>query len=62
MLQASTLKFLKDLKKNNDKPWFEKNKSLYLSAKEDIEHFVQLVIDGLGKADKDIALDRKSVV
>ena len=56
MLQAATLKFLKDLKKNNNKPWFEKNKSAYLDAKEDIEHFVELVIDGLGKIDPDIAL------
>ncbi|HEY4062007.1 MAG TPA: DUF2461 domain-containing protein [Puia sp.] len=55
MLQASTLKFLKDLKKNNNKPWFEKNKSVYLDAKEDLDVFVQQVIDGLGKTDPDIA-------
>jgi uncharacterized protein (TIGR02453 family) len=55
MLQASTLKFLKDLKKNNNKPWFEKNKSVYLSAKEDIEDFVAQLIEGLGKTDADIA-------
>jgi len=55
MLQAATIKFLKDLKKNNNKPWFEKNKSVYLDAKEDMEAFVQQVIDGLGKIDPDIA-------
>ena len=55
MLQASTIKFLKDLKKNNNKPWFEKNKPIYLDAKEDIGLFVQQVIDGLGKIDADIA-------
>jgi uncharacterized protein (TIGR02453 family) len=55
MLQASTLKFLKDLKKNNNKPWFEKNKSVYLNAKEDIEGFVERLIEGLGKTDADIA-------
>lgn len=55
MLQAATLKFLKDLKKNNEKPWFEKNKDLYLGAKEDIEHLVEQVIDGFGKIDPDIA-------
>jgi uncharacterized protein (TIGR02453 family) len=54
MLQASTIKFLKDLKKNNNKPWFEKNKSVYLDAKEDIELFVEQVIEGLGKLDADI--------
>lgn len=55
MLQGATIKFLKDLKKNNNKPWFEKNKHVYLDAKEDIERFTQLVIDGLGKLDADIA-------
>ena len=55
MLQASTLKFLKDLKKHNNKPWFEKNKSNYLGAKEDIEHFIEQVIRGFGKIDTEIA-------
>src|ERR1700733_12153362 len=55
MLQAATIKFLKDLKKNNNKPWFEKNKPAYLLAKEDMDQFVQKVIDGLGKTDPDIA-------
>lgn len=55
MLNAATLKFLKALKKNNNKPWFEKNKSVYLDAKQDAEVFVQQLIDGLGKIDADIA-------
>ena len=55
MLQAATIKFLKDLKKNNNKPWFEKNKLIYLDAKEDMEAFVEQVIDELGKIDPDIA-------
>jgi uncharacterized protein (TIGR02453 family) len=55
MLQVSTLKFLKDLKKNNNKPWFEKNKDLYLGAKEDIEQLVEQVIEGFGKIDPEIA-------
>jgi len=54
MLQASTVKFLKDLKKNNNKPWFEKNKQVYLDAKEDIELYVEQVIEGFGKIDADI--------
>jgi uncharacterized protein (TIGR02453 family) len=54
MLQAATFKFLKDLKKNNNKPWFEKNKPLYLEAKGDMDQFVQRVIDGLGKIDAGI--------
>ena len=55
MLQAATLRFLKGLKKNNNKPWFEKNKGAYLEAKEDIENFVQQLIDGLGKTDSGYA-------
>lgn len=56
MLQAATVKFLKDLKKNNNKPWFEKNKQAYLNAKEDMEAFVGKVIEGLGKIDPDLGL------
>jgi uncharacterized protein (TIGR02453 family) len=55
MLQSSTLRFLKSLKKNNNKSWFETNKHTYLLAKEDLEQFVQQLIDGLGKTDKGIA-------
>ena len=54
-MKTSTFKFLKDLKKNNNKPWFEKNKSGYLDAKDDAEHFVAQLIQGLGKEDADIA-------
>ena len=54
-MKTSTFKFLKDLKKNNNKPWFEKNKSGYLDAKDDAEHFVAQLIQGLGKVDADIA-------
>jgi uncharacterized protein (TIGR02453 family) len=55
MPQTSTLKFLKDLKKNNNRPWFEKNKSAYRDAKEDVEHFAEKVIEGLAKIDPEIA-------
>lgn len=55
MLQVTTIRFLKDLKKNNNKPWFEKNKPAYLAAKEDIENFVGQTIEGLGAKDPDIA-------
>jgi uncharacterized protein (TIGR02453 family) len=55
MLQAATLRFLKDLKKNNNKPWFEKNKDAFLAAKEDTERFAGLLIEGLGRKDPSIA-------
>jgi len=54
MLQPSTIKFLKDLKKNNNKPWFEKNRSKYENARADFATFIQAVIDQLGKKDASI--------
>jgi uncharacterized protein (TIGR02453 family) len=51
MLQPSTLKFLKDLKINNNRPWFEKNKNAYLSAKEDFENFVDKILEKYSKTD-----------
>lgn len=36
MVQPYTLKFLKDLRKNNNKPWFDAHRDQYDSAKEDI--------------------------
>jgi uncharacterized protein (TIGR02453 family) len=43
MLQQSTLEFLSKLTKNNNKPWFDKNKAAFLAAKEDVEEFVTVL-------------------
>ncbi|MEJ0104796.1 MAG: DUF2461 domain-containing protein [Bacteroidota bacterium] len=55
MILPSTLKFLKDLKKNNNKPWFEAHRKEYEAAKKDFEQLIQSVIDKLGKKDKTIS-------
>ena len=55
MLQPSTLKFLKDLKKNNNKPWFDANRKKYEEAKADFANFIQKVIDVYSKKDKSIS-------
>ena len=55
MLQPTTLKFLKDLKKNNTREWFEKNRSRYEAAKEDMASMINAVIAQFGKKDKGIA-------
>jgi len=55
MLQTSTLKFLKDLKKNNNKSWFDANRKRYDEAKKDFELFIQQVIDLHGRKDKTIS-------
>ena len=54
MFQPSTLKFLKDLKKNNNKPWFDAHRPVYELAKKDMEDFVQYIIDKHGKKDESI--------
>lgn len=44
MLQPSTIKFLKDLKKNNNKPWFDAHRKAYEEARADFTAFIQKVI------------------
>lgn len=51
MLQASTLKFLKDLSKHNNKPWFDAHRQQYDDAKKDFETFIQTLIDKHGRRD-----------
>jgi uncharacterized protein (TIGR02453 family) len=54
MLQPSTLKFLKDLSKNNNKPWFDAHRAQYDAAKKDFETFIQTVIDKHSQKDETI--------
>jgi uncharacterized protein (TIGR02453 family) len=54
MIQQSTIKFLKGLKKNNNKPWFDKNRNAYEDAKKDFENFIQALIDTHSRNDRDI--------
>src|ERR1051325_10599551 len=54
MLQTTTLKFLKDLKKNNTKEWFDANRKAYESAKKDFEGLVESVIEQFCKKDEEI--------
>jgi uncharacterized protein (TIGR02453 family) len=54
MIKPSTIKFLKDLKTNNNKAWFEEHRNAYIAAKEDFENFVQHLIDKLSEFDPDI--------
>jgi uncharacterized protein (TIGR02453 family) len=55
MIQKSTLDFLKSLKKNNNRDWFEKNKDKYLAAKQNIEDLVNGLIKSISTFDKKIA-------
>ncbi|MGI8950044.1 MAG: DUF2461 domain-containing protein [Chitinophagaceae bacterium] len=55
MIEQSTIKFLKDLAKNNNKDWFETHRKNYETAKEDFANFVMKIISMHGKKDADIA-------
>ncbi len=55
MIETSTLKFLKDLNKNNNKEWFEKNRKQYENAKQNFLEFTQAIILNFGKIDPSIS-------
>jgi uncharacterized protein (TIGR02453 family) len=55
MLQKTTLSFLKELKKNNTKEWFDTNRKKYEAAKADFAALTNSVIEALGKKDPFIA-------
>jgi uncharacterized protein (TIGR02453 family) len=55
MLEPQTLRFLSQLKKNNNKPWFDAHRKQYEAAKIDFQNFIQLVIDDLQRKDLSIA-------
>jgi uncharacterized protein (TIGR02453 family) len=55
MIQNSTLSFLRGLKRNNDKSWFDAHRSEYEAARKDVEQWVQTIIDAHAKKDPGIA-------
>lgn len=50
-IDKSTLTFLSDLRKHNDREWFLANRSRYIEAKSNFETFVQSVIDEISRFD-----------
>lgn len=63
MLQKTTLDFLNDLKKNNKKDWFEKNKPNFEKAKLDFEVFISELFFQLAKTNKNlIGVDPKKCI
>jgi len=51
MIQKSTLDFLKKLRNNNDRDWFNAHKDQYKAAKANVEKFIQEVEMGLNETD-----------
>lgn len=54
MIQQSTLQFLKNLKKNNNKDWFDTNRDAYESAKTNFREFIDELITGISKFDPSV--------
>ncbi|MBA2422229.1 MAG: DUF2461 domain-containing protein [Chitinophagales bacterium] len=60
-LHPQTLKYLSGLKRNNNKEWFEKNRPLYESVRNDFIFLVEAVINKLRKIDPSLGdIDPKS--
>ncbi|HTF02748.1 MAG TPA: DUF2461 domain-containing protein [Bacteroidia bacterium] len=57
MIHPSTLDFLRKLKKNNNRDWFEKNKLHYAAAKDDVENNVGQILNEIRAFDKRISPD-----
>ncbi len=55
MIQKSTLQFLKELKKNNTKEWFDINRKEYEAAKKDFLNFIENLIPKVAAFDPEIA-------
>ncbi len=51
MLTKTTVTFLKDLKKNNNKPWFDANRKIYEASKQDFLALVTRVLQEMKAID-----------
>jgi|WetSurSiteA1Bulk_404760.scaffolds.fasta_scaffold00188_12 uncharacterized protein (TIGR02453 family) len=56
MISKETFHFLKELKANNSKEWFDENRSLYTDLRNQFEHFINVVIAEISLFDKESAL------
>jgi uncharacterized protein (TIGR02453 family) len=54
MIEPQTLRFLSQLKENNNKPWFDAHRAQYEAAKIDFSNFIQFVIEAVQKWDTTI--------
>ena len=62
-INKETFQFLKDLKKNNDREWFARNKDRFVEANENFIAFAQDLIQRIAKFDKGVnSLDARKCV
>ncbi len=50
-LDKSTIAFLRNIKKNNNRDWFTKNKDKFTIAQDDVKQFIQALVDEMSKHD-----------
>lgn len=53
-MQSSTLQFLRNLEKNNNREWFNENKKLYQEAQQDVISFVEKLIEEMADFDEEM--------
>ena len=53
-MQSSTLQFLRTLEKNNNREWFNENKTIYQEAQQDVISFVEKLIEEMVVFDEEI--------
>ena len=53
-IKSNTFKFLKDLKKNNNREWFNENKSRYEEARANFEEVISELVNHIAKFDPPI--------
>ena len=61
-IQKSSLKFLKDLEKNNNRDWFTKNKDRYLEAYENMQEFASSLMAEMQKHDNIVEVSPKKTL
>ena len=63
MIQADTLSFLKELKKNNHKEWFDENRDRYQVARKNFIQTIDRIIEGISEFDPSLdALEAKQTL
>ena len=58
-ISKTTLQFLKDLAKNNNRPWFNDNKERYIAAHENMIEFAEALIDEMSHHDNLVPMTGK---
>jgi uncharacterized protein (TIGR02453 family) len=55
MISTDTFQFLKELRRNNHKEWFDQNRSVYQTQRNDFEYFLNMVIGEIAGFDREAA-------